>query len=452
MTLRPKRILIDASHTIPSGLNTGVQRVVRNTYENIPLVEPEIECKPVVVNGGSFHALRQLKSSRFRERLLGFESNILAHMPASYRLGARGLCRVVPSRKLKSWLLPMPGHKGIFKIPLRVCKRVFLRPETMPVTELGAGDLLVLPDAYWVKKDIWPVVAAAKQRGVVVATIVYDLIPLTHPQFVAAGASGPFREYLMQVGRHSDLIIAISDVVREATQQALAGFLPGEDVCSDIRSFPLGAEFTCTGGAVRPQVRNIFEPSSVHSPYLMVATFDPRKNHSYLLDAFELVWRERPSQKLCLVGRIGWLCDDVVARIQAHPRLGKQLFMINDASDAELNYCYERSRAVVFPSIVEGFGLPIVEALWHGRHVFASDTPIHREVGGDECIYFDLSCPSHLAAEISRWEARQVADLPTRKSAIKPLSWRESVRILTDHCLDVFAKHAPRASRKSRAA
>ncbi len=86
-----------------------------------------------------------------------------------------------------------------------------------------------------------------------------------------------------------------------------------------------------------------------------------------------------------MVGRVGWLCEDILIQLEKHTRRNRELFVFHDLSDAELQYCYSSSRGVIFPSIVEGFGLPIVEALWHGQKTFASDTPIHREVGRNDC-------------------------------------------------------------------
>ena len=209
--------------------------------------------------------------------------------------------------------------------------------------------------------------------------------------------------------------------------------LPGE--------FTLGAELNLVEGKVRPQVQELFASSGSSegpkNPYLMVATFDPRKNHHYLLDAFDLLWKTRDDLRLCLIGRVGSLCEDVIQRVRNHPALNKQLFAFYDMKDAELQHCYRNCRGVVFPSIVEGFGLPIVESLWFGKRTFASNTPIHREVGKGDCVYFDLESPMSLAQEIENWEL--VADSSDGKLPIRrPLSWKDSSRQLMGHCLSAF--------------
>ena len=112
-----------------------------------------------------------------------------------------------------------------------------------------------------------------------------------------------------------------------------------------------------------------------------------------------------PDASLCIVGRIGWLCEELVSRIVRHPQYNRSLFMFNDLSDAELEYCYQHAKGLIFPSHAEGFGLPVVEALQHGLHVLVSDIPIHREVGREFCTYFDPQSPAALARLVCGVEA-----------------------------------------------
>jgi alpha-1,2-rhamnosyltransferase len=202
----------------------------------------------------------------------------------------------------------------------------------------------------------------------------------------------------------------------------------------------LGAELRVVTGYVRPQIRELFDGNS--NSYLTVAAFDPRKNHAYLLDAFDLLWQQQPDLQLCLVGRIGSRCDQLIDRVAAHPKLGRQLHLFDDLSDAELQHCYRDARGVIFPSIVEGFGLPIVESLWFGRKTFVSDTAIHREVGRSDCCYFGLDCPSKLAHEILDWEREINRGACLQRKTRRPTTWRASCEQLLEHCLDSYAQRA----------
>lgn len=447
---RIHRVLTDASHTFQSGVNTGVQRVVRNIYRLSGKTLPRVEHKTIVVNNSAFRSVRVRDEDRGQLHIHRWQVDPVGQMPSGYRALAEFASRVAPFPFVKRWLLPKSGHLGAFKFPLKAYTKWLRRGSLRHFVDAGKGDLVLLPDAYWAKEEIWPAVAAARAQGAKVAVVVYDLIPLTHPQFVDSRASEPFKNYLKQVARHSDMVVAISETVRCQVEELFQTDEYRSD-CRNFSSFELGAEFSKAEGAVRESVKQVFPSDATNSPYLMVATFDPRKNHNYALDAFERVWQQQPDRKLCFIGRVGWLCEDVVDRIRNHPRFGKQLFALHDVSDVELNYCYERARAVVFPSIVEGFGLPIVEALWHGRHVFASDTAIHREVGREECYYCDLENSESLATQILSWELEVGEVSPRRQSDYVPLSWESSIASLIDQCVNTLQQPSSVESTKQAA-
>jgi glycosyltransferase involved in cell wall biosynthesis len=442
----PTRIFVDASHTCASGKNSGIERVVRNILsEYSQWCEGEGLPAPALVthHGQNFYPIDQQLQKWF-DHVGSLESNIRSRLPIFYLRVANRLSKWTSSAKFRKWFLPEAGHLGAFKLIHNGYDATLRRslPLTSRAVEANESDLFLLPDAYWARRGVWQAAAKARQSGATIATMIYDLIPLTHPQYVGQKRTLGFQKYLHQAIEHSDLIIAISQTVQEDVKEYIrlhrAQF---KRVPSEVRNFTLGAELNLVSGSVRPEVRSLFSATAqsdgVKNPYLMVATFDPRKNHHFLLDAFDLLWQKRDDLRLCLIGRVGSLCEDVIQRIRNHPALNKQLFAFYDIKDSELQHCYKTCRGVVFPSIVEGFGLPIVESLWFGKRTFASNTPIHREVGQGDCVYFDLDSPSTLANEVEKWEL--IADdagtkIPTRR----PLSWNDSSRQLMAHCLNFF--------------
>jgi len=365
-----------------------------------------------------------------------FQRNAVAIMPALYRWFASLLCWLLPFLYVRRCLMPDAGHLGLFKLAHTVFEKYTRKSVTRTAKEVQfcKCEILLLPDAYWAKMRIWPVVEQARQSGALVATVVYDLIPITHAEFVGEGMKEKFVEYLRCVASNSDLIVAISDTVRDQLQEYLPKICEPGSFCTDIRSFTLGAELVAIKSEPRQELAELFGDTE-NNPYLMVATFEPRKNHKYLVDAFEILWKTNPQLKLCLIGRVGWQCDDLLAALENHPARNRQLFVFHDVTDAELQFCYQTSRGVIFPSIVEGFGLPIVESLWHGKKTFASDTSIHREVGKEDCTYFALENPVNLVEEVLSWEKRLESgspSLPVRH----PTAWAESYEQLIECCLD----------------
>ena len=80
--------------------------------------------------------------------------------------------------------------------------------------------------------------------------------------------------------------------------------------------------------------------------FIVVGSIEPRKNHAFILDAFERIWRAGESASLVVIGHHGWKSEAILDRIANHPELGRQLFLIRDASDTELDYVYRNASAL----------------------------------------------------------------------------------------------------------
>jgi alpha-1,2-rhamnosyltransferase len=383
----PTRVFIEGTTTYVAREVGGIHRVVRKIVEQMQTLHEEfdVESAPVV-------------------------------------LRARGLCNASSLAQSPITQTPMSGLAG-------ACGRAADWLITRDPITWKEKDLLLMLDATW-GKAIWRSVQNAKQRGVVVGVMVHDLIPVHYPQFFAAKVPSMFREWLDAAVEHADFFVGNSQTtVRDLQQYVLQSRTRRQWTSTQFDSFRLGADFPNVHGnmPVREVVRSFFTGAT--SPYLLVCTIEPRKNHSYLLDAFDRIWQKSPEAKLCIVGKIGWRCDQVVARIREHPQFGKSLMMFSDLTDAELRFCYRNAKAFVFPSIVEGFGLPIVEALGHGLRVLASDTPIHREVGQEHCRYFDLDDANSLVRMILQMERSALPDALQTKP-YRVVTWEESCREL----------------------
>lgn len=445
----PKAIFIDGTFSLSSGKNSGVERVVKSIVRESKRAGANPSVATVFCYENRFFTLDKKQIERLYQ-CAAFQSNVVSRLPFFYLWLANLVCWLFPISSVRKCLLPCAGHLGLFKVAHTFFEKRTRKSIAKDASEVHftPGDILLLPDAYWAKMHIWPVVERARQSGALVASVVYDLIPITHQEFVGDGMKAKFIEYLRCLATHSDVIIAISNTVREQLRIYLPEICEPGTYCGDIRSFTLGAEFATVEGNPSQELKALFSDAET-SPYLMVATFEPRKNHKYLVDAFEVLWETHPHIKLCLVGRVGWLCDDLMARLESHAARGRRLFVFHGVTDAELQYCYQSSRGVIFPSIVEGFGLPIVESLWHGKKTFASDTQIHREVGKGDCTYFELGNPLSLVEEILNWEKQlksSFSSLPLRQ----PIAWSESYQQLIDCCLDSYRTQS--VSQKMQAA
>ena len=145
---------------------------------------------------------------------------------------------------------------------------------------------------------------------------------------------------------------------------------------------------------------------------LYIATFEPRKNHLGLIEALRLL--NRPARAL-LIGRdLGTLADCRAAAAKASAAGHVEIEFRESVSEASLVDLYSRSRMFVFPSFLEGFGMPLIEAMARNCRVICSDIPVFREICGESARYFDPEHPESIANMIN-------AELNSRESAGRAL-------------------------------
>jgi alpha-1,3-rhamnosyl/mannosyltransferase len=158
-------------------------------------------------------------------------------------------------------------------------------------------------------------------------------------------------------------------------------------------------------------------------PYaLFVGTLEPRKNLGTLLEAFGRLRADvaeggravAEAPELVLCGARGWKTEQLEAALESGRR-GGWLRVLGYVPDPELVRWYRGARMVLCPSLYEGFGLPLVEAMWAGAPLVCSDIPVFREVGGDAALYVEPeSVTAWCEAVLRVWQS---AELRTRLSA-----------------------------------
>jgi glycosyltransferase involved in cell wall biosynthesis len=164
--------------------------------------------------------------------------------------------------------------------------------------------------------------------------------------------------------------------------------------------------------------------------FLMVGTIEPRKGHAQTLSAFELLWKKGVDVNLVIVGKRGWLVENLIERLSNHPMLGKRLFWLEGVSDEYLKEIYLCSKAVIMASEGEGFGLPIVEAARHRIPLILRNLPVFQEVAGKHAAYFSGLDAEALATTIINWLEQNVNGKTPPSENIRFLSWNESAQSL----------------------
>lgn len=318
-----------------------------------------------------------------------------------------------------------------------------LRGSAGPVIEPRAGDLFfgldLAPHIVPVQRDY---LQRLRARGVAVAFMVYDLLPLRLADCFAPGAAADHERWL-RVAAGADLLVCISQAVADELAQWLRDHPPadGPPRTPAIGSVHLGADLAhaLPTQGLPPDAKDVLARIRARPSFLMVGTLEPRKCHAAVLSAFERLWEAGADATLVIAGRTGWMVSDLVSRLRSHPEQGRRLFWLEDSSDEYLQEVYAACACLVAASRGEGFGLPLVEAAQRGMPIIARDLPVFREVAGDHAFYFADDAPQALADAIARWLALYREQRQPASTGMPWQTWRQSAAQLRRLLLGTYS-------------
>ncbi len=175
--------------------------------------------------------------------------------------------------------------------------------------------------------------------------------------------------------RKSDHVVAIS----EFTKSEIIKYYhcPAEKITVILNAVSMHCD---------PQLRSTDVRTKYHLPekfIMALGTMQPRKNIPFLVEVFASLAQERSDISLVLVGKRDHNFDLMIRNVLvSYPQIADRVIFTGYVSDAEKCVLYALSKVFVFPSVYEGFGIPILEAFSMGTPVVVSDIPPHREVAG----------------------------------------------------------------------
>ena len=319
-------IYLDVTGSCKSAKNTGIQRATRSIF-------------------------RELAQ---RESILPISWNVPGK--CYQRLGPRELQILQEPFRVFRPSTARPDLRG--ENPIAELQRLLFRQSIPLRRKIEHGDTLFVPDIYRDGRlNYLP--ELIRGTGVRAVAIFYDAAAL-RLGIARNRARDRFKNYIDSLAAFH-LVICISRDSQEHLHQLWQehGTKPAETCVEEL---PLGD--------MDPAERE--EPTSETSAplpiILSVGTFEPRKNHLILLRAAEILWKEGFSFELQLIGRsTGHYGHKVISPIRQLQRAGYQIQWLKHVDDRTLHRTYRNCRFTVYPSRMEGFGLPIAESLWHGK-------------------------------------------------------------------------------------
>ncbi|WP_333834391.1 glycosyltransferase family 1 protein [Rubrimonas sp.] len=309
----------------------------------------------------------------------------------------------------------LPGLTAMVREMIKVTQPVAIAP----------GSVVVILGAFWIFPQALPIFFRLRQSGVKIGVYIYDLIPYSHPEFCVSTNITDFVYNFVYLVYSSDFILTIS----ERTRLDVTGFLAEIGVEKPVEVVPLAHE-------LKLSVDPIDEPAWLERAgltedfVLCVGSIEVRKNHMLLFHLWRRLHRLHGDAlpKLVFAGRQGWLVENLLTQLEATRYVGGRIVILRETSNAELSALYKACLFTVYPSFVEGWGLPVGESLVFGKPCAASGASSIPEVGGDLVEYFDPHCLPEAETVITRLlfdpehRARQTARIARE---FRPRAWAD---------------------------
>lgn len=247
------------------------------------------------------------------------------------------------------------------------------------------GDLILALGGSWTHSNFGQSLRALKARhGIRFAILIHDILPVTHPEFVSRGHLPNFVRWFNDMMLTWDIVLTPSKSVAQSLRDHLGAI--GSPI-PPIVPIPFGFGFTASTPAQSAPDRIDPEPYA-----LFVSTIEIRKNHLLLYRVWERLIARHGKEavpRLILAGSNGWGVDAFRRAMSESDGLGGKIRILSHLTDPQMQRAYDDCLFTVFPSLCEGWGLPVGESLFHGRLCIASNATSIPEIGGDAVDYFD---------------------------------------------------------------
>jgi glycosyltransferase involved in cell wall biosynthesis len=310
----------------------------------------------------------------------GEEHEIVAFAPTSLR-GRRAIPEALSGIPVELRLRVLPFSHGF---------RMAWSRRGRPPLERFLGKIDALHFTDW----MYP-----PQQGGVRATTIHDLVPLRFPEWVTPRTREMHGEKYANAAHTCDVIFTNSEFTATDVVEFLG--VPRERI--RVARPGIGVGFSSEG-----------RRADLGGPYVLgVGTLEPRKNLRRLVEAWRLLAGDLT---LALVGGEGWGAQPELA----DPRIRALGFV----SDSDLPTLYRGAEVFVYPSLFEGFGIPIIEAMACGTPVVASAHPSLDEACGDAAVRADPGDPGHIAAAIEEATQRRDELVPRGLAHAARFTWR----------------------------
>ncbi|MDI1347826.1 glycosyltransferase family 1 protein, partial [Aquabacterium sp.] len=303
---------------------------------------------------------------------------------------------------------------------------------------ISAHDVYVMLGTAWERPSSLDFARKHRGSGGRVVQMIHDIVPVVRPEFHVPKVSDAFSRWLKSTSEITTLYLCVS----KHTGADLRRYLNDLNREALIAITPLAHEFL---GKSRGVDADLPETASLTSKALRprrfalcVGSIEHRKNGAALIRAWSAAIEQQASEvediKLVFVGKRSWLTEAFERELAAANLKRSSIVVLESCTDDELSWLYCNAMLTVFPSLYEGWGLPVGESLWFHTPCLASSSSSIPEVGGDLVRYF---CPDSIK-DINRaltYALRNPSELEEQRTAIA----QSNLRRWSDVARDVYS-------------
>jgi glycosyltransferase involved in cell wall biosynthesis/Tfp pilus assembly protein PilF len=381
--------------------------------------------------------------------------NIISHIILEHERGEASDCHVVVWEEDGLWrlsehcLLAFMRASGITGDGAFETRRSLIEEHVAKaeLVRFVRGDMLVSTGTIYRHTDLLRTDAQLKRRGVRLGAYIHDFIPLTHPEFCPRHETHSFAVTMADALLHYDFALTVSEHVERETARLLS---QARYPALPTRVVPEAHSLDTPQAEVQDHWTPTIASLQGSEFVLCVGTICARKNQALLLKIWALLIQEDVDPPLLvLVGRRGHNIIDLFSVLDATKNLDGKVIVLEGLGDDELATLYRNCLFTVFPSHIEGWGLPVGESLGYGKVCIASDASSLPEVGGDFVPYID-PYNAREAANLVRRLLSDRAELRRLEAKIReefqPRSWRDHGTLFYQ-AIKAFQKELPEESR-----
>lgn len=352
-------------------------------------------------------------------RLERWGRKTIARLPGRYQLQARHWalqCRSI----VRKFTSPQPpiGDSGLSAATAAA------RTHYKSASPFGKGDTYISLGIDWDQKDLSVLYTLKKNLELKVILFCHDIIPILMPEYCVPGVPEKFPSYFADVAWCADLILCNSECSRNDLLDYLHSVGAPVPALGTVR---LGGDIPASATQLpSAEIADLLNERYI----LFVSTIEARKNHKVLYQAYKrlLSAGHKDLPKLIFVGMQGWGVDQLIRDLE-EPSIQSHILRLQNVSDSDLAHLYRHCLFTTYPSLYEGWGIPVAESLAYGRFCLASDAASIPEVGGNLIEYLSPQDENAWAERIA-WYIKNPQAVESRQEIIRsdyrPVRWSDT--------------------------